>query len=359
MKTRETTPGKTYSVHTMKGCTIIEPDGWQKTIEAPDGYFDAHFGSVVIEGDDEASIKQLFKLAPQQRLALLGVLGGGNGLPAGYKRVEWLESTGTQGAFVMTPINKLSMLGSFSLTSWNGELYKVWGTWYQNASIYQMIRNTETDLKIQVGSGNASGLPQSGELIAKVDYFERKALLNGAVIFDGFTMPETSDTVRFGILCDGSMPWINEPRLFAYARFYHLKLWDEKVLTYDLVPSLDPTGAPCVFDFVSRKAFYNVGTGDFIYPSESTTYARRRVLPDWGKLTEYGLRRLYHAPAGYQGELIDYARENGYMPIVEPEKPEEGYWAPRWTETEEEIVLEWVEAEPPTDEFGLPAEDLT
>ena len=78
MKERETTPGKTYSVHTMKGCTIIEPDGWSKTIEAPDGYFDAHFGSVVIEGDDEASIKQLFKLAPQQRLALLGVLGGGD-----------------------------------------------------------------------------------------------------------------------------------------------------------------------------------------------------------------------------------------------------------------------------------------
>ena len=72
-----TTPGKTYSVHTMKGCTIIEPDGWQKTIEAPDGYFDAHFGSVVIEGDDEASIKQVFKLAPYQRLRLLGVVGGG------------------------------------------------------------------------------------------------------------------------------------------------------------------------------------------------------------------------------------------------------------------------------------------
>lgn len=96
MKTRETTPGKTYSVHTTTGCTIIEPDGWQKTIEAPDGYFDAHFGSVVIEGDDEASIKALFKLAPQQKLALLGVLGGNDGLPAGYTRVEYLESTGRQ-----------------------------------------------------------------------------------------------------------------------------------------------------------------------------------------------------------------------------------------------------------------------
>jgi hypothetical protein len=86
MKTRETTPGKTYSVHTMKGCTIIEPDGWQKTIEAPDGYFDAHFGSVVIDGDDAADIRELFKLAPYQKLRLLGVVGGG--VPAWLKALE-------------------------------------------------------------------------------------------------------------------------------------------------------------------------------------------------------------------------------------------------------------------------------
>jgi hypothetical protein len=75
------------------------------------------------------------------------------------------------------------------------------------------------------------------------------------------------------------------------------------------------------------------------------------VLPDWGKLTERGLRRLYHAPANYQGELYDYALENGYKPIVEPEKPEQGYWVPQWRETEDEIVLEWVETEAPEDEF--------
>ena len=114
-----------------------------------------------------------------------------------------------------------------------------------------------------------------------------------------------------------------------------------------------------MFDLVSRKPFYNAGAGDFLYPSESTTYALRKVLPDWGKLTEHGLRRLYHAPASYQGELYDYALENGYKPIVEPEKPETGYWTPRWTETADEIVLEWVDAAPPTDEFGLPAEPLT
>ena len=113
-----------------------------------------------------------------------------------------------------------------------------------------------------------------------------------------------------------------------------------------------------MFDLVNKEALYNAGAGDFTYPTERTTYALRRVLPDWGKLTENGLRRLYHAPANYTGELYDYAIENGYTPIVEPEKPEEGYWFPRWTETDEEIVLEWVETEPPTEEsLSQPQED--
>lgn len=132
---------------------------------------------------------------------------------------------------------------------------------------------------------------------------------------------------------------------------YACKTWDkDENLLGDFVPALDPTGAPCMFDLVTRKAFYNSGPGDFLYPTESTTYSLRRVLPDWGKLTPTGLRRLYSAPAGYDGELIDYALENGFKPIIEPDMPEEGYWAPEWRETEDEIILDWVETEPPVEE---------
>lgn len=348
----KTIPKAVYYVQTADGCTVLDPDGdTLAEITAPGGYFpgiaaaDGGPGTVTFS----APVKRVvgpFDLAPQQRLALLGVLGGDAiSLPAGYKRVEWLESTGTQGTFVPTPINKLSMQGRFSLTTWNNNLCKVFGVWYEQNSVYQMVHRTESDLEMKVGSGVASNLPQTGELTVKVDYFERKAFLNGSVIFDGFTMPKTSDTTMFGILCGGGVASDTKMFYYAYARFYHLKLWDENVLTYNLVPALDPTGAPCVFDLVSRKPHYNVGAGDFLYPSETATYSLRHALPDWGKLTEYGLRRLYHAPAGYQGELIDYALENGYKPITEPEMPEEGYWAPRWTETADEIVLEWVETE--------------
>ena len=75
MKTRETFPGKTYSVHTANGCTVSDDSGWSKEIEAPDGYFTAH-GSTVYLSDDEATMREVFKLAPYQKLRLLGVVGG-------------------------------------------------------------------------------------------------------------------------------------------------------------------------------------------------------------------------------------------------------------------------------------------
>ena len=107
-----------------------------------------------------------------------------------------------------------------------------------------------------------------------------------------------------------------------------------------------------MFDIVSHTPFYNRGSNDFTYQTESSaiTYSLRRVLPDFGILTEHGLRRLYHAPQSYNGDILDYALENGYKHIVETEQPEEGYWSPQWRETEEEIVLDWVETEPPAEE---------
>lgn len=134
-------------------------------------------------------------------------------------------------------------------------------------------------------------------------------------------------------------------RLFKFER-KNVDLGEKNVL----VPCLDPTGAPCMFDLISRKPFYNMGSGDFTYPTARSTFALRRVLPDWGKLTEHGLRRLYHAPKNYKGELYDYALENGFKPIVEPEMPLEGYWVPEWRETETQVILDWIETDPPSED---------
>lgn len=371
MKTRETTPGKTYSVHTMKGCTIIEPDGWQKTIEAPDGYFDAHFGSVVIEGDDEASIKQLFKLAPYQKLRLLGVVGGNaDGLPAGYKRVEYLESTGTQ--YIISNVIP-------------GEEIEIELEYFMSSEIsaYSAVlglaeNQTKGTWRINV----AGSKPHCGGLMAEYGWWQDYRL-NPIPSFDSknklyFWSRVNEAATSIYKLNEEVIPLrgtgVTYPKnelerasyplaLFARKREGNAvnvdsncpcKIYSLKIKTngqnYHFIPCLDETGAPCMYDKVSRKAFYNAGSGDFLYPTESTTYSLRRVLPDWGKLTERGLRRLYHAPESYNGDIADYALENGYKPIVEESAPDEGYWSPHWTETDDEIVLEWVKTEPPMEE---------
>ena len=113
----------------------------------------------------------------------------------------------------------------------------------------------------------------------------------------------------------------------------------------NFIPCIDDTGAPCMVDRVTRTAYYNSGTGDFLYPGkeeEPATYSLRRPIT-YAQLTEHGVRRLYHVPKGYNGTVEEYAIEHGWLPLVETEPPEEGCWEPQWTATEDAIVLEWVE----------------
>lgn len=43
------------------------------------------------------------------------------------------------------------------------------------------------------------------------------------------------------------------------------KLYDNGILIRNFVPCLDKSGVPCMYDMVSRKPFYNQGTGEFLY----------------------------------------------------------------------------------------------
>jgi hypothetical protein len=110
-----------------------------------------------------------------------------------------------------------------------------------------------------------------------------------------------------------------------------------------------------MYDTVTQTPFYNSGTGDFIYPSptSSTTYSMRRPQAEYAKMTDTGVRRLYHVPNGYEGSIEEYASENGFKLLIETECPnEEGkYYNVRWTETDTELMTEWYEIDPPQEEF--------
>lgn len=192
--------------------------------------------------------------------------------------------------------------------------------------------------------GSFKGLQLATRYVATINYRSEKKVTieqNGTIAAKELPEPLDYSSTELNVISSG---W--------KGRCYSVYVSRNTELENIFIPALDPTGAPCLFDAVSRETFYNAGTGDFMtsLTNDATTYGMRRVLPDWGKLTPNGLRRLYHAPAGYKGDTYDYAIENGYKQIVEPEMPEEGYWRPEWTETDTQIICNWIETEAPAEE---------
>lgn len=87
MKDPITTPGRTYAVTSPNGCTVTTEDGLTLAeVEAgKQGYFVAVSGKVLLS-DEAAVLTQVFKLAPYQKLRLLGVVGGD--VPVWFKALE-------------------------------------------------------------------------------------------------------------------------------------------------------------------------------------------------------------------------------------------------------------------------------
>lgn len=286
--------------------------------------------------DDCKVTKGNFKRA----LAALFLLGEGkNILPSGYTRLEYLEGDGQ--AYLDIP-REWKEADSFRLEYISTQDTPN-ETVYGAANAYRIVNGANYTRFMVAGKYYDFPKAVKGEKnVASID--AQKIIFNGAE--KAIVAAEwTNDAANYKIFTNNTLHYKGYFRLL---RFEHLSDTAMK-----LVPALDETGAPCMWDTVGRKAFYNVGTGDFgTPPSGARTYSLRgrRVLPDWGKLTENGLRRLYHAPANYKGELYDYALENGYKPIVEEPAPEIGYWVPVWHDREDCIELEWVETEPPVDE---------
>lgn len=138
-------------------------------------------------------------------------------------------------------------------------------------------------------------------------------------------------------------------------KMYSAEVIENGETLLQVVPCLDETGTPCMFDLVSRTTFYNKGSGDFLYPTDAAPTAAIGMDDKfYAKLTDHGVRRLYKVPDGCNMTKDEYAAANGFKEIVEPSQPQTGYWKPQWHETDTQVILEWVETEEPsTEDFNL------
>ena len=288
-----------------------------------------------------------------------------DGLPMTYTRVEYLESSGTEYIDTKLTGTNLSTFGKIAALSGlggNGAFlygttdghYRITSYGYSSAAwgCHWCLSQPGTSV---FWGGMIGDLPHGTIVNCDLDMDEKTVTVTSPSTTKTSVKTITS-TYLNGTYNNFRIGWSSS---YSKCRFYELKCKKTGVDVAHFVSTLDPTGAPCMFDLVTRRPFYNKGSGDFLYPTPSTTYSLRRYTPEYAIKTPTGIRKLYHVPENYDGSIEDYANEHNYKRLVEPECPnEEGkYYASQWNETDTELILEWIETEPPVlEEEELPTE---
>lgn len=287
--------------------------------------------------------------------------------PCDCTRVEYLESTGTQWAmtnYIASSKTDMFFSADVQIKSVNLSMSYFCGIAVNGADIYGFGAIDDVYATLIASRGaNANRRGRSAVNIKnKRVVLQRNINDTGSLVVDGaseWTMAYAHNEKIFSEspFVIGRLPKLaDDSRYYAHnitLNHYGYKLYDGEELKRDIIPILDNTGTPCMFDTVTRTAFYNSGTGDFLYPGAEQAIQTLDLDLDaksYAKLTEHGVRRLYHVPKGCSMTKDEYAAVYGFKELIEPPMPLEGYWMPEWRETETQLICDWVETEPPTEE---------
>ena len=348
-----------YVVEGAAGATVINPltnraiatveDGKQASFLATTPY--------VVASDDSVNVfKAPFNSAPA-KLKLLGLLGGGSstGLPAGYTLLEYIQQPNLDAnlnyvnAYIATDVQLSDdMVVSIDYTPTrlqynNSELYILGnasnGAIVNEGKQFGFLQKTTRTTRLGWGGENfevlANYLGTELNVRHTLEVSKGKAVIDKKeIIFNTTTTINSTNTVLLG-------SWRSQ--YGSSCRLHGAKISKGGTEVASYVPALDEVGAPCMYDIIGKKAFYNGAANEFLYPDmevqESTYSLRRRA---YGQMTKYGLRRLYRVPKGCTLSKDEYAEQNGFKLLVETSAPEEGNWEPQWKENEDYIELEWI-----------------
>lgn len=160
-------------------------------------------------------------------------------IPSGYKQVEYLESTGTQYISLPGLLNN-DIITAKALTKSTSNYRSIIGC--NRDHLYELyfdngVIKTFKNIKVISVSGSGTNRPIEVQAQKQGDCF------NGNLLFDYNTS--------------------NQYNLIGNIYEFQIKRAEKIVL--NLIPCLDNNNRPCMYDTVSKKTYYNKGTGEFLY----------------------------------------------------------------------------------------------
>ena len=124
------------------------------------------------------------------------------------------------------------------------------------------------------------------------------------------------------------------PSTHFRGKCYYVKMTREGKVVADFIPALAPTGVPCMFDTVTRKPFYNKGTGAFIVGLDMKQARKLGKLPSSGGTLTVSLPWEALDDARVQDALAT-AAEKGWTIVEQYREPEP---------TDENIAVDFLES---------------
>lgn len=197
------------------------------------------------------------------------------GLPSGYRRVEYLESTYGGGQYINTGWTDNSpTTGVYikaQITANIGADFCVAGVLIPNRSLlFNMLKFGSSYKNSGVGLDGSTLVPVTASDICEhwVNFLNdnKKRIVINSVEQVYENMPENiSTTNNFSYILFGAHYTTPQPYGLGPYRIYEFKMSKGTDIVIDLIPCLDNDDRPCMYDTVSKQTFYNAGTGEFLY----------------------------------------------------------------------------------------------
>ena len=267
-----TVPGFEYVVTTASTCTVTDDVTGKELVTAYAGQqavFQAISESVTLS-DPDATVKARrhpFDSAPGEALSLTG----GSALPAGYTRLEFLRSDGNQ--WIVSPTAGSASRGARARYSYDTDSGAAgWA--------FCAFAGGTTDIfgAMRTGVGMASpwmygwqGVPSldvGGEVVENGKVYEVSLNFKNDMHIrlrtpsgtyqSSLKSPAKQTTEPVHICSIANTPQRLRGRIYLYEETRGTEI------VHTMLPALDTNGSPCMYDFVTRRAYKNNGTGQFV-----------------------------------------------------------------------------------------------
>lgn len=202
-------------------------------------------------------------------------------LPEGYQRCEYLRGLGTDETYIIIPkidITNRPYVALEAAYQTYTEDTNTFGSILDNIRFEQGIGWTGKSFSYNFGNGyGCSGYPSKGNVqISNGGVVEAKSLANQRLTFeyknDTFYLNGVEQTLsKSNKYAAGNLGVARNVYLFGTNRGEVKRYFNGKIYSFyvegqiDLIPAIDSSSKPCMFDRLTRRPFYNAGTGEFLW----------------------------------------------------------------------------------------------